>query len=275
MTDLHSGPDSSTVPPSSGGRMPALYLGHGAPTLVDDAVWPVQLAQWSAALPRPKAILVVSAHWEEAPVTLGATTSVPLVYDFWGFPERYYQVQYPAPGAPELARRVGLLLSPVTRVAQDPERGLDHGAYVPLTVMYPDADIPVLQMSMPSEDPRVLVEVGRRLAPLRDEGVLIVGSGFMTHSFDAIRRSRMGMPGVPSPLAEFDAWAAEALAGNDLDTLLDYRVTAPGLAYAHPTVDHFVPLFIAVGASLDDNAEAKTRIDGYWNANSKRSLQFD
>jgi 4,5-DOPA dioxygenase extradiol len=257
------------------GRMPALYTGHGSPTLVDDALWPVQLAQWAAELPRPKAILVVSAHWEQAPIIVGATETVPLVYDFYGFPERYYQVTYPSPGAPDLAMRVAQLLAPYTQVYQDPQRGLDHGAYVPLLMMYPDADIPVLQMSMPSEDPRVLIEVGRRLAPLRDEGVLIMGSGFMTHSFDAIRRARMGTSGVPSPLAEFDAWVAEALAGRDLDALLDYHERAPGLAYAHPTVDHFVPLFIALGASLDSaDGRAHTQIDGYWMANSKRSLQF-
>src|SRR6185295_915130 len=150
--------------------------------------------------------------------------------DILVFPERFYQVTYPAPGAPELARRVAQLLAPHTRLLQDPERGLDHGAYAPLTVMYPGAAIPVLQMSMPSEDPRILLEVGRRLAPLRDEGVLIMGSGFMTHSFDAIRRARMGAPGVPSALSEFDAWVAESLAGKDLDALLDYRATSPGLS---------------------------------------------
>src|SRR5664279_4488036 len=158
-------------------RMPAIYLGHGAPPLVDDATWPAELAAWAAGLPRPKAILVVSAHWESAPLTLGATRTVPLYYDFYGFPERFYQVTYPAPGAPELATRVRQLLGDETPVAQDETRGLDHGAYVPLTVMWPDADIPVLQISMPSLDPRTLLEVGRRLAPLRDEGVLIMGSG--------------------------------------------------------------------------------------------------
>ena len=275
MTDTAPTPDTQPeAAPLASGRMPALYLGHGSPTLVDDALWPVQLAQWSAELPRPKAILVVSAHWEQAPIIVGATEPVPLVYDFYGFPERYYQTVYPSPGAPGLAQRVAQLLSPYTQVFQDPTRGLDHGAYVPLTVMYPDADVPVLQMSMPSEDPRVLVEVGRRLAPLRDEGILIMGSGFMTHSFDAIRRARMGASGVPSPLSEFDAWVAEAIQGKDLDTLLDYRTTAPGLSYAHPTVDHFVPLFIALGASLDTSAAVQTQIDGYWMANSKRSLQF-
>jgi 4,5-DOPA dioxygenase extradiol len=282
MTDLDRDSTPASIPspepataPSASGRMPALYLGHGSPTLVDDDLWPVQLARWSAELPRPTSILVVSAHWEQAPIIVGATEQVPLVYDFSGFPRHYYETLYPSPGAPDLALRVAQVLSPHTQVYQAPDRGLDHGAYVPLTVMYPDADIPVLQMSMPSEDPRVLLQVGRLLAPLRDEGVLIMGSGFMTHSFDAIRRARMGAAGVPSPLSEFDAWVAEALASKDLDALLDYKMTAPGLSYAHPTVDHFVPLFIALGASLESaNGTARTRIDGYWMANSKRSLQF-
>src|SRR2546428_2567468 len=124
-------------------RMPSLYLGHGAPPLVDDPIWPGELAAWAAALPRPKVILVISAHWERAPLTIGATTPVPLVYDFYGFPQRYYEVTYPAPGAPELAGKVKSLVADITPVATDPLRGLDHGAYVPLTVMYPEADIPV------------------------------------------------------------------------------------------------------------------------------------
>jgi 4,5-DOPA dioxygenase extradiol len=172
---------------------PVLYLSHGAPPLADDATWTRQLAEWSAELPRPKAILVVSAHWEKAPLTLGATTTVPLVYDFWGFPEHYYRVTYPAPGAPGLAAKVRKLLhGPGTPVHDAPDRGLDHGAYVPLVEMYPDADIPVLQLSMPSLDPRELFELGRRLKPLRDEGVLIVGSGFFTHNLSAMRQ--VGVP---------------------------------------------------------------------------------
>ena len=181
---------------------------------------------------------------------------------------------YATPDTPELAQRVRQLLAPHTTVAKKPTRDLDHGTYMPLTQIYPDTSIPVLQISMPSEDPQQLLEVGRLLAPLRDEGVLIMGSGFMTHSFDAIRRMRSGAPGVPSALVEFDAWAAEALAHKDVDGLLDYRRTAPGLAYAHPTVDHFVPLFIALGANLEAEADTRTAIDGYWMANSKRSLQF-
>lgn len=174
-------------------RMPALYLSHGAPPLADDPVWPGELAAWSAGLPRPKAILMVSAHWEEAPLALGATETVPLVYDFWGFPEHYYGVRYAAPGAPQLADDVRKLLRGAGSPVQDiPDRGLDHGAYVPLVEMFPAADIPVLQISMPTLDPQKLMDIGRKLAPLRDEGVLIVGSGFFTHNLAALRRSRPG-----------------------------------------------------------------------------------
>src|SRR5207248_491280 len=172
---------------------------------VDDPLWPDQLRAWAGRLPRPNAILIVSAHWEEAPLTIGATRPAPLVYDFYGFPQQYYQVRYDAPGAPELAAKVRALMPDGEPVAEDPDRGLDHGAYVPLTVMYPEADIPVLQISMPSLDPERLLEVGRRLAPLRDEGVLIAGSGFMTHSFAAIRQYLQGGPAVPNELSEFDA----------------------------------------------------------------------
>jgi 4,5-DOPA dioxygenase extradiol len=123
----------SAAPELTPTRMPALYLSHGAPPLADDPAWPAELAAWSRDLPKPKAILVISAHWEEAPLALGATTTVPLVYDFWGFPERYYQVTYAAPGAPELAGKVRKLLrSAATPVLDVPDRGLDHGAHVPL-----------------------------------------------------------------------------------------------------------------------------------------------
>lgn len=146
-------------------RMPALYLSHGAPPLADDPVWPGQLAAWSAALPRPRAVLMVSAHWEEAPLALGAVETVPLVYDFWGFPERYYRVRYAAPGAPALADAVRKLLrAPGLPVQDIPDRGLDHGAYVPLVEMYPDAGVPVLQISLPTLDPVRLMDLGRRLA---------------------------------------------------------------------------------------------------------------
>jgi 4,5-DOPA dioxygenase extradiol len=259
--------------PVDAGRLPALYLGHGAPTLLDDETWPGELAAWARALPRPKAILTVSAHWQSAPLTLGATIPAPLVYDFYGFPERYYRVRYDSPGAPELAARVKALMPPDEPVAERPERGLDHGAYVPLIPMYPEADIPVLQISMPDLAPAHLFEIGRRLAPLRDEGVLIMGSGFMTHGLSFVHDYFDGRAGAPEWSVEFDLWAAETLRRGDLDALFDFRNRAPGMPYAHPTVEHFAPLFVALGAATEPGEAPTFTIEGYWLGLAKRSFQ--
>jgi 4,5-DOPA dioxygenase extradiol len=250
-------------------RMPTIYLSHGAPPLADDELWTRQLADWSGDLPKPKSILMVSAHWENAPLAIGATTTVPLVYDFWGFDERYYQVTYPAPGAPELADSVRKLLSgPGTPVVDVPDRGLDHGAYVPLVEMYPDADVPVLQISMPTLEPAGLLEIGRKLAPLRDEGVLIMGSGFFTHNLRAIGPT-------PQPFStEFDEWGKEALAAQDVDALLDFEHASPSARLAHPRTEHFVPLFVSLGAA-ERNLAGRSVIDGFWLGMAKRSVQFD
>jgi 4,5-DOPA dioxygenase extradiol len=254
----------------TGGRMPAIYLSHGAPPLADDAVWTRQLAGWSAALPKPKSVLMISAHWEAAPLAIGATATVPLVYDFWGFPEKYYQVTYPAPGAPELAGDVRKLLRTAgTPVADLPDRGLDHGAYVPLVEMYPAADVPVLQISMPTLDPRALFEIGRKLAPLRDDGVLIAGSGFFTHNLRAISPSGA----VPPVMAEFDHWGADVLAHQDIDALLDFEHKAPAARLAHPRTEHFAPLFVTLGAAAGDLSGARTVIDGFWLGMAKRSIE--
>jgi len=257
----------------NGGRLPALYLGHGAPPLLDDPLWMGQLAGWSANLPRPTSILMVSAHWQTAPMAIGATTTVPLVYDFYGFPQRFYDVQYRSPGAPELAADVKALMADTDPVLDRPTRGLDHGAWVPLLAMYPDADIPVLQVSMPDLDPAHLFDIGRRLAPLRDEGVLIVGSGFMTHGLPYIGEYWSGKPGGPEWSVEFDRWAAEALARGDMDTLFAFREKAPGMPYAHPTVEHFAPLFVTLGASAKPDDAPQTAIDGFFLGLSKRSIQ--
>jgi len=250
--------------------MPAIYLSHGAPPLADDALWTGQLAGWSAELPKPASVLMVSAHWEAAPLALGATETVPLVYDFWGFPDKYYQVTYPAPGAPALAGDVRKLLRAAgTPVADLPGRGLDHGAYVPLVEMYPQADVPVLQISMPTLDPQQLFEVGRKLAPLRDASVLIVGSGFFTHNLRA-----MSMDGsVSSVMSSFDHWGAEALAHGDVDALLDFQHKAPAARLAHPRTEHFAPLFVTLGAASGDLTGAQTVIDGFWLGLAKRSIQ--
>ena len=253
------------------GRMPAVYLGHGAPPLVDDPLWVAELAAWAGALPRPRAILMVSAHWTEAPLTVGATApGVPLVYDFYGFPERYYEAKYPAPAAPELAERLRGLLEGVEPVQQSPGRGLDHGAYVPLLVMYPEADVPVLQISMPSLESERLLALGAALRPLRDEGVLIIGSGFLTLGLPFLRDFRTDAP-PPQWSSDFDRWAAEALERRDLRGLADFR-SVPSARFAHPTTEHFVPLFVTLGAA-DEGAAMATPITGYFLGLSKRSIQ--
>ena len=252
--------------------MPALYLGHGAPPLLDDALWVSQLQAWSGALPRPAGILIVSAHWEQAPVALGsAAAGTPLVYDFWGFEDRFYRMTYRTPDATALAARVAAALSDTEPRHRSAGRGLDHGAWVPLMVMYPAADVPVLQMSLPGQGPARLLDLGRRLRPLRDEGVLIIGSGFLTHGLRYLTDWRPDAP-PPGWSAEFDEWAAAALARGDVDALVDFK-RAPGMPYAHPTVEHFTPLFVTLGAATDPGAAPATVIDGFFLGLAKRSVQ--
>ena len=254
------------------GRMPVIFAAHGAPPLLDDAGWMGELAAWAKAMPTPTSILMISAHWEQRPTTLGATRTVPLFYDFRGFPERYYQTKYPAPGAPELAARVRRLLGHKNiPVADDPGRGLDHGAFVPLVAMYPGAELPVLQVSMPGLDARELFKLGQALTPLRDEGVLIFGSGFLTHNmrYAAVR-------GTPDWAREFDGWAGEALTRFDVDALVDFQARAPAARMALPTWEHYAPVLVAAGAVADGKPPVAFPITGWWmeGAFTKRSVQF-
>jgi 4,5-DOPA dioxygenase extradiol len=256
------------------GPMPALYLSHGAPPLFDDARWIQELFAWAQALPRPTAILIVSAHWESAPLSLSASApGTPLVYDFAGFDRRYFEMTYPTPDAGALAARVAAAMPDSEPVHQHAGRGLDHGAWVPLKVMYPDGDVPVLQLSMPTHDPARLLDIGRRLRALRHEGVLVIGSGFMTHGLPFLTREMVVENTVPSWSSDFDQWAADALARGDVDTLASFRTTAPGLGYAHPTVEHYTPLFVTLGAATDAERPVQTTIEGYFIGLSKRSFQ--
>lgn len=254
-------------------RMPTVFLSHGAPPLVDDERWTGQLRELAASLPTPRRILVVSAHWEAAPIMFGATHTAPLTYDFTGFPRRFYEVEYAAPGAPDLADDVEALLPDGTAPART-DRGLDHGAYVPLTVMYPDATIPVLQVSMPTLEPDALLDLGRRLRPLRDDGTLVIGSGFTTHGLPHLSREHWANPTAAPPgwSEEFDAWAHEALLAGDVDELAAFRDRAPGMPYAHPTIEHYSPMFVALGAGDDPGAAPEQPIDGFWMGLAKRSF---
>lgn len=252
--------------------MPVIFAAHGAPVLLDDIVWMAELAAWADAMPRPRSILMISAHWDQHPATLGATRTVPLIYDFFGFPERYYETTYPAPGAPELATRMReLFRRKGIPFLEAPERGLDHGAYVPLVAMYPHADVPVLQVSMPGLHKGALFEFGRALAPLRDEGVLVFGSGFLTHNMRYAFR-----PGIPDWAREFDGWAKEALEKLDVDALLDFDSRAPGAHLALPTWEHYAPVLVSAGAVADLRPRTTFPITGWWmnGAFTKRSAQF-
>lgn len=251
--------------------MPAIFLAHGSPFLLDDELWTGELKSWADTMPRPRGILMVSAHWEERPVTLGATTTVPLVYDFYGFPEKYYQVQYPAPGAPWLAQRVRELLGK-ERVGEDPGRGLDHGAYIPLKAMYPQADVPVLQISIPTQDPKALFSLGRALAPLREEGVLVAGSGFLIHN---LRLFTFRPTAPPAWAHEFDHWAAGVFARKNADALLDYKSKAPAVGIALPTQEHFLPSIVTMGIASGKEEKVSFPITGFVGGpHTRRSVQF-
>jgi 4,5-DOPA dioxygenase extradiol len=253
--------------------MPAVFLAHGSPFLLKDEKWVAELGAWARAMPRPKAILMLSAHWVDSTVTLGTTETIPLVYDFYGFPEEFYRVTYPAPGAPALARRVRELLDGTAKVSDKPDRGLDHGAYLPLLCMYPEADVPVLQVSLPTLNPAPLLAFGRALEKLRAEGVLIVGSGFLTHNLRTVDMRPEAV--APAWSTEFDAWSADVIARRDVDALLDYKRRAPGVREALPTHEHFVPVVAAMGASIDVSEPVKFPITGFAAGSfTRRSVQF-
>jgi 4,5-DOPA dioxygenase extradiol len=206
-------------------------------------------------LPRPKAILIASAHWETNLPMLTGAQKPETIHDFYNFPEPLYRLRYPAPGAPELARRAQALLKDAgLPAAIDGCRGLDHGAWSPLLYMYPEADVPVAQISVqPALGPRHHVAVGNALKSLSNEGVLLVGSGHLTHNLRDWARDREGKKaGQPAPYArEFQGWVFEKLKEKDVESLVDYRSRSPHGARAHPTDEHFLPLFFALGAASD------------------------
>jgi aromatic ring-opening dioxygenase catalytic subunit (LigB family) len=252
-------------PTSPGGeRLPVVFLPHGG------GPWPfvevglgskaelAELAQYLrsvATLPKmpPKAVLVVSAHWEEAVPTVMSSAHPPMLYDYYGFPEASYQISWPAPGEPVLAARVRELLSAAGIAnAENPERGFDHGTFVPLKLAYPNADVPTVQLSLKRGlDPSEHLAIGRALAPLRDEGVFIVGSGMTFHNLRAFG------PQSSVVAEQFDAWlrAATVLEGGERDRLLADWTRAPAARQAHPREEHLIPLLVIAGAAGSDRGQ--------------------
>lgn len=230
--------------------LPVLFVSHGSPML---AVQPGRtgpaLAAWSAAqAPQPRAILVVSPHWRGPGLVVSTRAQQVAWHDFGGFPSELYALEYAPPGSPSLAARVrGLLGEAGLEVHEDAERPLDHGAWVPLRYLYPQAGIPVVQLTLDARrDARAQHELGRLLAPLRDEGVLIIGSGSLTHNLRHVQ-TRSDAPPLDYVPA-FQDWYAEHLPRGDAETLFDWQRQAPGAALAHPHDDHLMPLYVAMGA---------------------------
>ena len=254
----------------SDGTLPALFVSHGAPPTLDDPQWLRDLFDWGQSLPKPRGIVIVSAHWENAPLALtNVSAGTPLYYDFGGFHPRYYTLQYRTPDATALAHQVAGTLADTTPMHVHTDRGLDHGAFIPLMAMYPAADVPVVQLSMPSTDPAALLALGERLRSLREEGIMVIGSGAMTHCFTVFRR-----PELAGSTAAFDEWATDAVVRSDVDALIDYRRKGPDVDVSHTTPEHFVPLLLTMGASTTTGRTATSGVDGTWYGNSIRSLQM-
>jgi 4,5-DOPA dioxygenase extradiol len=234
-------------------RMPSLFVSHGAPTFaIEPALAGPLLRQLGRELPKPEAVLVFSPHWMTPGLRVSSTATPETVHDFGGFPAELYRIQYPAPGSPEVAARALELLNAAGwNATADERRGLDHGAWVPVRHLFPDADVPVLQVSMPRDlDAAGAVRLGRALAPLADEGVLLLGSGSITHNLYEFRQD-IGAAGA-SYAGEFVDWARSALQRRDEAGLVNYLAVAPHAQRAHPTPDHYLPLPFAFGAAATD-----------------------
>ena len=233
----------------SASRLPSLFVSHGSPLFaLDPGIAGSELRALAGRLPRPEAIVIASPHWMTAQLSVTSAARPGTLHDFGGFPQALYALQYPAPGSPVWAQRVLEALGDAGIAARaDPRRGLDHGAWVPLLHMYPAADIPVIQLSLhPHFGPAHHLQLGRALAPLRDRGALLIGSGSLTHNLYELRRE----PGpVRDYVSAFAGWIAATLAAGDTAALLDYRTRAPFAEHAHPTDEHLLPLLFAVGAA--------------------------
>lgn len=234
-------------------RLPSLFLSHGAPTLPIYPMLPSgAFTHLGTELPRPRAVLMLSAHWGTRQPVASIAQRPETIHDFYGFPRALYDIQYPAPGAPEVAERAAGLLDAAGIATTTHEHGLDHGAWVPMLLMFPEADAPVAQLSIqPQSDAAHHFRLGRALRPLRDEGVMVIGSGQITHNLREADFNATPEEADPRVI-EFTAWFETKLAERDIDALLDYRRLAPHATLMHPTDEHLLPVFAALGAADDD-----------------------
>jgi 4,5-DOPA dioxygenase extradiol len=238
--------------------IPALFVSHGAPTLsLDPGLTGAMWRELAASIVKPDAVLIVSAHWETSAPQVSSAAQPKTIHDFSGFPDALYEIRYPAPGAPQLAARVGELLGTAGLViTQNPSRGLDHGAWVPMRLMYPDADVPCAQLSLQTRmGTRYSFALGQALSELRKENVLILASGGIVHNLGELdwRGNGKATPWA----AHFNDWIAEKVEQQDREALLDYRRLAPLASRAHPTEEHLMPFFVALGAGYDHNDTMK------------------
>lgn len=247
MTEHHT--------PYTGSPAPSVFISHGSPmvALQDDA-FTQALGHLSQTFLPPRAIVILSAHWvTPGPIQITAHPHPPTIYDFGGFPNELYQVEYPAPGMPALASKIALLLNNSSvEAVLNPDRGLDHGAWIPLRNLYPKADVPVIQISIPGTalgNPRLLIQLGNLLAPLRREGILLVGSGGAVHNLRKLRWNEKAAP-PDSWAVDFEGWLKKCLEKADLESLLAFETAAPQAALAHPTHEHLLPAFFTIGTSL-------------------------
>ncbi|MEN9317022.1 MAG: hypothetical protein RIS35_3415 [Pseudomonadota bacterium] len=233
--------------------LPTLFVPHGAPTFaLRPGAAGAALARMAANLSEPRAIVVVSPHWETSEVTVGFAERPATIHDFRGFPAPLYEIGYPAQGDPVFAEEIAFLLesSGLGRIGRDPGRGLDHGAWIPLRIMFPDAGIPVIPVSVPSRAGAADAwRLGIALAPLAHDRVLVIGSGNLTHNLRDWYQVQAAGGAVPAYVDGFPEWIAQRAAAGDVDALVDYRSQAPDAVRAHPTDEHLLPFHVALGAA--------------------------
>ena len=238
---------------------PALFVPHGAPTFaLRPGAAGAALVRQGQSLPQPRAIVIVSAHWDTAVATVGFADRPETIHDFWGFPDELYGLNYPATGCREAAEEVvAAIRAAGLPVEKDAGRGLDHGAWIPLRLMFPDADVPVIPLSIQSRGGTTQAyKLGQALAPLAARGFLVIASGNITHNLRDYQVAARNSGQTPAYVREFTDWLAARLASHDIPALLDYRRLAPGAVQAHPSDEHLLPLYVALGAG-GETAQAR------------------